>query len=82
MNMPVINAALGRARQAVSMVPRPLGIASSAASRGFDMLRTYPSGLGVGNRAMDVFANRPRVLGMGVSSQAASGGQTGPVHIW
>ena len=82
MNMPLLNAISGRAQQAIAMVPRPLGVASGAASRGFDMLRTSPAGLGVGNRVRDMFANRPRVLGLGVSSQAASGGQTGASHIW
>ena len=82
MVMPVMSAIVGRVQQVAARVPRPMGIASGAASRGFDMLRTSPEGLGIGQNVMDVFANRPRLLNLGVSSQAASGGQTGKAYIW
>jgi len=78
MNMPVVQAVMGRVQQAVSMVPRPLGIASNTASRGFDMLRSSPAGLGV----MERVTSRPRMLGLGVSSDVAGAGQQGRTHVW
>jgi hypothetical protein len=51
-----------------------LGVASDTASRGQAIFRSF----GMGNRMM----SRPRILGLGISSDAAGAGHSETQHIF
>jgi len=78
MNTPILDGFRSRARQMLSVVPSPLGVASNVADRGMTNLRPWPEGLGVVSRIQ----GRPRLLGLGVSSDVAGAGQQGQQHIF
>lgn len=68
---PIINAVRERTRQVVAI---PLAVASDVAGRGMWTSPVYQLG---------ILANRPKILGLGIASQAASAGQVaGQPHIY
>lgn len=64
MDLPIVNAVMGRTRQAIQM---PLAVASNVANRGLIMPRPY-------GMRLNMWQSRPRLFGLGTSSTAANAG--------